>query len=150
MVVEGTYRFAAPVERVFQILLDPDVVARTMPGAREVRRVADGRYEGVVHVGLGPLGADFDLVMQLADVRGPDHYRLDIDSTGRLGWTRGQAVVDLESREGGTVMRYRAELALGGTMTRIGQGLLDSVSRMMTHQGLEALRAEVERRLREA
>ncbi len=149
MLVEGTYRFAAPVERVFRILLDPEVVAKTMPGARELKRVLDGRYEGVVRVGLGPLAADFDLVVQLADVREPNHYRLDIDSTGRVGWTRGQAVVDLEAREHGTEMRYRADLAVGGTMTRIGHGLLDSVSRMMTQQGLESLRLEVERRIRE-
>ena len=149
MIVEGTYTFAANAERVFGILLDPAVIAKVMPGARELRHVLDGRYEGVIRVGLGPFGADFALLVQVKDVESPRHYAMDIDSTGHLGWTRGRAVVDLAAGEAGvTRMQYRADLAVGGTVTQMGHNLLDSISRMMTRHGLEALRQEVERQLR--
>ena len=39
----------------------------------------------------------------------------------------------------GTAMSYRAELQLGGTVAAVGQRMLDSVSRMMSAQGLKAL-----------
>ncbi len=150
MIVEGTYTFAAPAERVFGILLDPAVIVKVMPGARELRHVLDGRYEGVIRVGLGPFGADFALTVQVRDVEAPNHYAMDIASTGHLGWTRGLATVDLApgADDAGTArMAFRADLEVGGTMTRLGHNLLDSVSRMMTRHGLEALRQEVERRL---
>ena len=150
MIVEGAYTFAASAERVFRVLLDPAVIEKTMPGARDLKRVQDGRYEGVVQVGLGPFSADFALVVQLADVREPEHYAMDIDSTGQAGWTRGRASVDLASDgNGATRLTYRADFAIGGPMTKIGAGVLEQVSRVMTQQGLESLREEVERRLRE-
>lgn len=151
MIVEGTYQFAAPAERVFGILLDPAVIVKVMPGSRDLRHVLDGRYEGVIRVGLGPFGADFALTVQVRDVQAPNHYAMDIDSAGHYGWTRGRAVVDLAPVEEGaaTRMAFRADLEVGGTITQLGHNLLDSVSRMMTRHGLEALRHEVERRLRE-
>lgn len=151
MIVEGTYHFAASAERVWPLLLDPATIEKSMPGAQELRRVGgDGRYEGIVRLRFGPItAAEFELVVQLKDVREPTHYAMDIISSGKLGTTRGEATVDLVPRDGGATMVYRADLGVSGTIAGIGTGLLEQVSRVMTQQGLEALRAEVERRLRE-
>ncbi len=150
MIVEGTRTFDAPIERVWQLLLDPAVMEKSMPGTEGLRHIADGRYEGTMRVGLGPItAAEFALVVRLKDVRPPTHYGMNIDSAGRLGYTRGEAAVDLAPAGEGTTMTYRADLAVGGTIGALGQGILDSLGRMMTRQGLEALSAEIERRLRE-
>ena len=151
MIVDGTYTFAAPVGRVFDLLLDPDVMAAAMPGAQDLKHVGDGRYEGVIRVGVGPVtAAEFSLVVTLKDVRRPEHYAMDIDSKGRFGFTRGGANVDLSETDGGTTMRYRADLQVGGKIAGVGQRLLDSISKLMTKQGLDALSREMERRLRGA
>ncbi len=150
MIVEGTCTFAASAERVYGLLLDPAVMEKSMPGAEGLRHIENGRYEGKVRVGLGPItAAEFALVVQLKDVRSPTHYGMRIDSTGRLGFTRGEATVDLAQAPGGTTMTYRADLNVGGPMTGVGLGLLDSLSHMMTRQGLDTLSAEIERRLHE-
>jgi carbon monoxide dehydrogenase subunit G len=151
VIVDGSYTFAAPVERVFDLLLDPDVMAAAMPGAQDLKHVGDGRYEGVIRVGVGPVtAAEFSLVVTLKDVRRPAHYGMDIDSKGRFGFTRGEAAVDLSETDGGTTMRYRADLQVGGKIAGVGQRLLDSISKLMTKQGLDALSREMERRLRGA
>jgi carbon monoxide dehydrogenase subunit G len=48
---------------------------------------------------------------------------------------------------GGTTMRYRAELPVGGTLAAVGQRLLDSAGRIMSRQGLKALNKELRARL---
>jgi carbon monoxide dehydrogenase subunit G len=72
-----------------------------------------------------------------------------IDGTGRFGFTRGTARVELAPEEGGagTVMRYQADLQVGGKIAALGQRLLDSVSKLLVRQGLEALQREVGNRL---
>jgi carbon monoxide dehydrogenase subunit G len=148
MIVEGSYGFAAPVERVFTLLLDPDVMAKAMPGARDLKRVGDDRYEGVIRVGVGPItAAEFSLAVQLKDVAPPQRYAMDIDSKGRFGFTRGTAQVQLTPTAAGTEMNYRADLQVGGKIAGVGQRLLDSISKLMTRQGLDALSKEIERRL---
>lgn len=147
MIVDGTYTFAAPPERLWDLLLDPEVMAHVMPGATRLERVNDGRYEGDVRVKVGFLSADFALTVRLADLRHPEHYTMHIDSRGRFGTTRGTADVSLARADGGTAMRYRADLEIMGALGGVGRRVLESISRMMTKQGLESLNKELRRRI---
>ena len=72
---------------------------------------------------------------------------MQVDSKGALGFTRGSATVNLDEVEGGTRMRYHADLSIGGKVAGVGQRLLDQVAKMMTKQGLDALNKELEARL---
>ena len=99
-------------------------------------------------VGIGPItAAEFELTITLTDLQRPASYTMQIDGKGRFGFTRGTANVELASEGVGTVMRYRADLQVGGKIAGLGQRLLDSVSRMLTRQGLDALNRELTARL---
>lgn len=148
MIVEGTYRFAGPPEAVWDLLLDPQVLVKALPGTRRLERIAEDRYEGLMQVGIGPItAAEFQVTVTIRDKEPPTRYDMDVDGKGRFGFTRGTAHVELAPEDGGTAMQYRADLQVGGKIAGVGQRLLDSVSRMMTKQGLEALNRELERRL---
>lgn len=149
MIVEGTYAFAAPPDVVFTALLDPGVIAKAMPGTRELVQTGPHEYRGRMQVGIGPItAAEFDLVITLSDLAPPRSFRMLVDGTGRFGFTKGEALVELGADGTGAVMRYRADLQVGGKIAAVGQRLLDVVSRAMLRNGLEALGQEVERRLR--
>ena len=148
MIVEGTHTFPGPREVVWGMLLDPEVLAKTMPGSSTITRVAEDRYEGKMKVGVGPItAAEFDVVITLANAVPPERYAMLIEGRGRFGFTRGKAAVTLVPDGGGTAMTYQADLQIGGKIAAVGQRLLDTVSRMMLRQGLEAMTAELERRL---
>ena len=57
MTLSGTFTFRGPRAVVFELLQDPEVLIKVMPGAERLERVAENRYEGVMKVGLGPLTA---------------------------------------------------------------------------------------------
>ena len=61
MIVDGTYTFDGPIERVWELLLDPEVMAHAMPGATRLTKSRDGHYEGRLRVKVGFIHADFDL-----------------------------------------------------------------------------------------
>jgi carbon monoxide dehydrogenase subunit G len=150
MNVEGSHRFAAAPPTVWALLMDPAVLAKAMPGTRRLERVAPERYEGVMAVGIGPItAAEFDLVITLSELVPPRSYTMQIDGKGSFGFTRGTAQVELAADDAGTVMRYQAELQVGGKIAALGQRLLDSVSKLLIRQGLEALSRELERKLAE-
>ena len=148
MIVEGTYTFPGPREVVWGLLLDPEVLAKTMPGATSMTRVTEDRYEGKMGVGIGPItAAEFDVVITMTEKVVPESYRMQIEGRGRFGFTRGNAAVRLTADGDRTVMHYQADMMVGGKIAAVGQRLLDSVSRMMLKQGLEAMSAELDRRL---
>ena len=148
MIVDGTYPLPGSPERIWDLLMDPEVLAKAMPGTRSLTRTAPDRYEGKMAVGVGPItAAEFDLVITLSDQVKPRSYTMNIDGKGRFGFTRGTARVDLAPEGDQTEMRYRADLQVGGKIAGLGQRLLDSVSRMLMRQGLEALQRELAARL---
>ncbi|HEV2146843.1 MAG TPA: carbon monoxide dehydrogenase subunit G [Longimicrobiaceae bacterium] len=149
MIVEGEYVFDGPREIVYQLLQDPDVLSKAMPGAAKLVLVGDGAYEGSIRVGVGPVtAAEWKLSVALQDRVPPESYVMQVDSSGPVGFTRGAASVALlEVEDGSTVMRYRADLQVGGKVAGIGQRLIDQVAKMMTKLGLDALSKELRARL---
>ena len=148
MIVEGTHRFPGPREIVWSLLLDPDVLAKTMPGTATITRVSDDRYEGTMAMGIGPISpASFDVTITMTDRAEPERYTMLIEGRGKFGFTRGNAAVTLAPDGGDTVMQYQADLVVGGKIAAVGQRLLDSVSKLLLRQGLEAMTRELERRL---
>jgi hypothetical protein len=148
MIVEGRHVFAAPRETVYALLQDPDVLVKVLPGAKSLVRTAEHRFEGLMAVGVGPVtAAEFTVVVELHDQVPPDHFEMRVDGKGAIGFTRGDAAVDLTEEAGQTIMVYRADLQIGGKIAGVGQRLLDSASRSMTRQGLDALNRELEVRI---
>ena len=151
MIVEGRHSFAAAPETVWPLLLDPDVIGRAMPGARELVETEPGTYRGRLVVTVGPItAAEFGLVIRIENPEPPRRFDMGVDANGKFGFTRGLAQVSLESENAGTLMAYRAELQVGGKIASVGQRLLDMVSRTMLKSGLDSLGKEVERRLEAA
>jgi carbon monoxide dehydrogenase subunit G len=148
MIVEGTYPLPGTPAVIWDLLMDPEVLAKAMPGTKELVRAAPDRYEGVMRVGIGPItAAEFALTITLLELQPPLSYSMQIEGTGRFGFTRGTAKVELAPNGAGTVMHYSADLQVGGKIAAVGQRLLDSVSKLLTRQGLEALNRELTARL---
>jgi len=144
VIVEGTYEFPAPRATVYDMLQDPQVLVKALPGGKSLVQTAEGKYHGVMSVGVGPVSAaTFGVRVELSDHVRPETFAMRIDGKGPIGFTRGTATVALEERNGVTTMHYRADLQVGGRIAGVGQRLLDSASKMMTRHGLEALHKEL-------
>ncbi len=134
MIVEGTFTFQGPREAVWDLLQNPDVLVKALPGAKRLVRSGEDRYEGVMRVGVGPVtAAEFAVAVAVRDKVPPQRYALDVDSKGAVGFTRGTARVEL--------------VQVGGKIAGLGQRLLDQAAKLMTRQGLEALNQELRTRL---
>jgi carbon monoxide dehydrogenase subunit G len=149
MTLSGTFTFRGPRAVVWELLQDPEVLVKVMPGAQRLERVTDGRYEGVMKVGLGPLtAAEFSLSVTLGDLAPPERFTMAIDSKGTLGFARGTANVALDDHGANeTTMRYTSELQVGGRIAGVGQRVVESAAKAMTARGLQALQQAVDLRL---
>lgn len=146
--LSGAFTFAGPREAVWDLLQDPAVLAKALPGTKTLTRTAPGQYDGVMKVSVGPVtAAEFTVRVTLTDQAAPSHFAMQIDGKGGVGFVRGSATIDLADDPGGTAMSYSSDVLVGGRIAGVGQRLIESVSRMMMRQALDALNAELRRRL---
>ena len=150
MNLEGTFVFSGPRDKVWELLQDPAVLAKILPGTERLALTSEDRFEGVMKVSVGPMtAAKFDVTVTRRDKVAPERFGMQIDGKGALGYTRGTAAVELQEQPNGTLMQYKADVQIGGRIAAVGQRLLDSVARMMMRQALEALENELKARLSE-
>ena len=149
MNLNGTFTFNGPRQKVWDLLQDPGVLAKALPGTERLTMSGPDRYEGVMKVSIGPMtAAKFDVTVTLADKQPPGQFTMQIDGKGSVGFARGSAVVTLKEQDGGgTAMDYTSDVQIGGRIASVGQRLIESVSRMMMRQALEALDGELRARI---
>lgn len=148
MIVEGEFTFSGPRQTVWDLLQDPVVLAKVLPGAKRLEETADGEYEGVMNVGVGPVtAAEFSVTVQLKDRVEPERYTMDVRGKGPVGFTQGVVEVELIDAGDETTMNYRGDLQVGGRIAGVGQRLLDTTGKALTRQGLEAMQRQLEARL---
>ena len=131
MRLEGTYTIAAPRAKVWELLMDPKAIASCVPGCE----------------GFEPLGGDEYSVRLTAGDRchqwhlrrhggtenqvAPESYRLVMEGSGGPGFVNGDAKIALSESGTSTTVEVTADVEVGGTIARVGQRLLGSVSKMM-------------------
>ena len=149
MILSGTFTFEGPRDRVWELLQDPVVLAKALPGTKTLTQVGEDRYQGVMKVSVGPVNAaEFAVNVELKDKVAPERFAMTIDGKGGVGFTKGSATIELAEQPGpATVMTYTSDVQIGGRIAAVGQRLLETVGRMMTRQALEALNTELKARL---
>jgi uncharacterized protein len=149
MILSGTFTFEGPRARVWEILQDPAVLAKALPGTKTLTQVGEDKYQGVMKVSVGPVNAaEFAMSVELKDKVEPEKFSMVIDGKGGVGFTKGTASIALEEQPGPvTVMTYTSDVQVGGKIAAVGQRLLESVGKMMTRQALDALNKELKLRL---
>lgn len=146
MKLEGTYTFEAPRGVVWPALLDPDVLAKVMPGCEKLEQIGENEYKGVLKIRVGPVQGQFEGVITLADISAPESYRMRVDGKGAPGFMKGEGQVRLEDQGESTLMHYSGEAQVGGRIASVGQRLLDSSAKALTKQSLDGLHEQIKAR----
>ena len=129
MQLTGTYDFAAPPERVWDLLMDTTAIAGCLPGCRELRDLGEDRYQAELVVVVAAMTGNYGATIAIEDKAPPRSYRLVIQGTGRTGFIKGASTIRLESVANGTSVHVEANADVGGAIARVGQRLIEGVAR---------------------
>lgn len=148
MKLNGNYTFDAPRGLVWQSLLDPEVIARILPGCEEMEETGENQYKAAMTVRVGPVQGKFQGTVQLRDLKEEESYQLAVEGRGPSGFLKGNGEIRLEesSEEGKTDLHYDVEAQVGGRIASVGQRLIDTTARSITRQSLEALNKQIKAR----
>ena len=139
----GSHTFSAPRQILWDLLNDPEVLARITPGVDTLEQTGPDQYRAVLHIKMGPINSPFNGALQVVDSKEPESYRLLIDVDGKIGQIRAEGRVRLADRGGETTVAVEGGSELTGRLASMGQRLLSGVARMFTNQFFKALEREI-------
>jgi carbon monoxide dehydrogenase subunit G len=143
--LELTFEVAAPRERVWSALLDPDRLAAAIPGCEGLSEVEPGCYRVSVRVGVPGIRGTYAGEVRVLEAVAPEAYRLVGDAAGPGGKVRGDVRVSLEELDAGrTRLQVAGHLSFEGPMARLGEGMLLGAGRLLLGQFFGRLRAAAE------
>ncbi|MXZ37301.1 MAG: carbon monoxide dehydrogenase subunit G [Holophagales bacterium] len=144
MKIKGSHTLAVPRGVVWEAILDPEVLSRTLPGCEDMAPVGDNRFRGKLKMKVGPVQGVFEGGVELLDLDPPNGYSLKMDGKGAPGFVNGNGSLRLEDTDdGGTLLHYEIDAQVGGRIAAVGQRLLDSSAKVLTRQGLQGLEQQL-------
>jgi uncharacterized protein len=141
------FQVRAPVERVWQLLLDPAQVVECMPGATLLGADDERTYRGHVTAKVGPITTTYSGRATFVEVDDVAH-RARIVGEGKEGAGSGSArmtiIIEVRAGGGGTDVNLSITVDIVGRVMQFGRALLDGVAKQLLRQFAECVRAKVE------
>jgi uncharacterized protein len=147
MKLEQSFTVAAPVEQVWDMLIDVERVAPCLPGAEITGQAPDGSYEGNFTVKLGPTTASYrgSLKMDSLD-EASRTATMHANGTDKRGQGGAHAVIVSTLRQEGeeTVVDVITDFTITGRLARFGRGgMIEDISKRMLRDFSQCLQASM-------
>jgi carbon monoxide dehydrogenase subunit G len=135
MKISGTNSIPFPVAQVWDALLDPAVLVRTIPGCERLETTGDNTYAMTVTAGVAAIKGTYDGACALSDLVEHESLVMGLQGAGAPGTIDATVqVAFLDAGDGGTQISYEADAVVGGMVGGVGQRMLTSVSKRMAKE----------------
>ncbi|MGM0929902.1 MAG: SRPBCC family protein [Actinomycetota bacterium] len=134
MQLERTFSVTAPIETVWETLMDFDRVAGCIPGAKILEKTSEDEYQVAMVVKLGPVTMQYKGTLY---VRERDAAGRRATLQGKARETRGQGAAEatvtmqLSGSGAATEASVNADLTLSGKAAAMGKSVIGSVTDQM-------------------
>jgi carbon monoxide dehydrogenase subunit G len=144
MDIFGSYTFNAPLERVWDLLMDPNAISSCIPGCDRFEPAGDDRYDVTLTVAMAAITGTYQGTVTLTDKTLHQSYRLVMEGHGRPGFVKGSSVIALRADGEATAVDVSGAVHTGGPIARLGQRLMGGVAKMILDRFFACLKTKLE------
>jgi uncharacterized protein len=134
----------APIDEVWDAVLDVERVAPCVPGAEVLERTGDDAYKVGIKVKVGPMSMQYRGEVEIVE-KDPEAHRAVMSAKAREARGQGTAnanvVMNLSGNGGGTHGSIATDVQLSGKAAAMGQGVIQDVSGRIVDQFAQNLAA---------
>jgi uncharacterized protein len=126
MLIEGKFTLKAPIQKVWDFLLEPGTMASCLPGAEKVEPLDDKTFLCIVKQSVGPISVrlKFDVVLSEID---PPKYVKAIgrgEALGKLGTFTSEVTVNLAEINDEVEVSYQTNVNIVGKLATFGERIM--------------------------
>lgn len=145
--IEEKFQVRAPIDVVWQFLMDPHRVVVCMPGAELEEVVDEQTFLGNIKVKVGPIATSYKGRIQFTEVDEAAHT-VRMVAEGREsggGMAKGTMSSRLQALpDGQTEVVAVAEIDITGRIMQFGRGMIQDVSKQLFQQFVECAKQQLE------
>ncbi len=146
MKLEQSFEVSAPLQRVWEALIDVERVAPCLPGATVTGRNDDGSYNGEFKVKIGPTSAAYSGKLNMESVDEDSHHAtMQAAGTDKRGQGGAKATIESSVEEvdaGTTKVNVSTDYHITGRLARFGRGgMIEEISNRLLREFAERLQA---------
>jgi carbon monoxide dehydrogenase subunit G len=135
MKVTGANVIPFPLEKVWDALLDPQVLVRTIPGCEKLETTGPNSYGMTVTAGVAAIKGTYAGSCDLSDLDEHSSLVMRLSGAGAPGTIDATVnVAFTDVGDGSTQVSYDADAVVGGMVGGVGQRMLTSVSKRMAKE----------------
>ena len=146
MLIEGQFTLQAPIQKVWDSLLDPQTLGSCVPGTEKMEAIDAETYESVVKQRVGPIKVTLKFTTKLTDVRPPNYIKAEgrgADIT-KLGNFSTEMEVKLNETSPNTVeVSYSANISMVGRLATFGERIMRAKAKEVGDKFTENLREKL-------
>jgi carbon monoxide dehydrogenase subunit G len=146
MKFEGTVTIAAPRDRAWDFLMDPNQVGPCGPGVESIEVIDVTHFKAKAKVGVGFIKAHFTIAMEMTDLRPSEHAT--VKAHGQAPGSAVDAVAQMDLRDGetagSTIMDWSADVNISGMLASVGARMIEGTAHKMIGQTFDCIKAKLE------
>jgi uncharacterized protein len=146
--IEERFEVKAPVERVWNYLIDPQRVVQCLPGAELLEQQDERSFLGAIKVKVGPLSMSYKGQAKFTEINEETHQVRMVGDAREVGGSGSTKVSMLSTvsplPSGGCEVLVNADIDLVGKIVQFGRGMIEEVSRQMFRQFSMCVRQQLE------
>ena len=127
MLIEGKFTVKAPIQKLWDMLLDPQTLGSCLPGAEKIEKIDEKTYDAVIKQKVGPIKVKLSFRNMLTVVQPPTHLELEGEGEDmtKLGHMKQKTVVDMKEIGGGEVeVSYKSDVTIVGKLAMFGDRIM--------------------------
>ena len=142
MELKSDFEVSVGVDRAWEVLTNPELIAPCLPGAR-LDEVEGDEFRGAVKVKVGPISSEYRGKATMVEMN-RDELRIVIRAEGRDSRGAGNAAADITAlmeaaSDHSTKVEVTTDLKISGKVAQFGRGVLGDVSAKLMGQFVENL-----------
>jgi uncharacterized protein len=142
---DGSVEIAAPRDRVWAFVTDPDQVGQCGPGVESIEVIDATHFKATAKVGIGFISARFVVNMEFVDMTAPE--AATIKAHGQAPGSAVDATAEMrlsDGEGGGTRMDWTADVNIAGTLASVGARLIEGTANKMIGETFDCIKTRLE------
>jgi hypothetical protein len=123
MEFEDSVTVEADKEHLWEMISDPEMLVSCVPGAKEVERISETEYSGVIERGLGGITVALNGEVEITEMDAPDHLEAEATGEDKKTNSRLDATAQMHMNATGetqTELEYYIDLDFTGRLASLG------------------------------
>lgn len=144
--IEEKFQVNAPIERVWNFLVDPRQVVQCLPGVKLTEIKDDRTFMGAMTVKIGPVSMSFTGQVQITEQDDAQH-RVRMAGEGKEGggFMKGSMSSQLVSLpNAATEVSVRTDVEIAGRALQFGKGLIQPIMKQQFQKFAESVKKLLE------